>query len=227
MPQIHRRVGDDTHHTRQKKYPCLLLISSIYFIFITIINSYSVTPKTIIMKLLIFLLAITFSSCGQNDSKQKELALKERELAVKEKELNLQKDSLNAINKIAVSDQPDKDQNNSNQSNSNETTADQSSDNNSSNEQPSDPSKFTGSWVGQGQDYIEIKYSNGQYFITLDADNSSQAKKTIIKAKEENGKLIVEPGIYYGYNGTSTMTLTGKKKLVLKSGKNTYSYGRP
>ena len=35
-------------------------------------------------------------SCGQNDTKQKELELKERELALKEKELTLKQDSANA-----------------------------------------------------------------------------------------------------------------------------------
>ncbi len=159
------------------------------------------------MRLLIFILVLSISSCGQNDSKQKELDLKERELAVKEKELKLQKDSLDAVNKIAVN----------NQTNTTNTPV---------NEQATDPSKFTGSWTGQGQDLIEIRFNNGQYFITLDADNTSQPNKTIVKAKEENGKLIVEPGIAYGYNGISTMTLVGNKKLILKSGNSNYTYER-
>ena len=42
------------------------------------------------MRHFIFLIAITtLLSCGQNDTKQKELELKEKELALKEKELNL------------------------------------------------------------------------------------------------------------------------------------------
>jgi hypothetical protein len=88
--------------------------------------------------------------------------------------------------------------------------------------QPADPSKFTGSWTGQGQDNILISFNNGQYFIKLDADNSGQP---VVKAKEKNGKLIVDPGIYYGYNGISTMTLVGKK-LILKAGTHSYSYTR-
>lgn len=164
------------------------------------------------MRLLIFILIITVSSCTQNDSKQKELDLKERELVVKEKELNLQKDSLNAVNKTTVVKQPDvKEETN--------TT------NIPVNEPPANPSKYTGSWIGQGQDQIEIRYNNGQYFITLDADNTSQPNKTVLKAKEENGYLLVEPGLYYGYNGTSTMTLVGTK-LVSKSGPHKYIYER-
>lgn len=159
------------------------------------------------MRLLIFILAITISSCGQNDSKQKELDLKERELALKEKELNLQKDSMKAANKISANDQT-------------------TNTNSQGNEPSTDPSKFTGSWVGQGQDMIEIRYNNGQYFITLDADNTSQPNKTVVKAKEENGKLIVDPGIAYGYNGTSTMTLVGSKKIILRSGSSNYTYER-
>jgi hypothetical protein len=47
------------------------------------------------MRYLIFLVVLTtMFSCGQNDTKQKELELKDRELALKEKELNLsEKDS--------------------------------------------------------------------------------------------------------------------------------------
>ncbi len=160
------------------------------------------------MRLLIFILAITISSCGQSDSKQKELDLKEKELNLKEKELTLQKDSMNAANKIST----------------NEPTT-TTNNNTPVNEPATDPSKFTGSWVGQGQDLIQIRYDNGQYYITLDADNS-KPNKTVIKAKEENGKLLVEPGIAYGYNGTSTMTLVGSKKLVLKSGSSNYTYER-
>jgi len=159
------------------------------------------------MRLFIFILAITISSCGQNDSKQKELDLKERELNLKEKELNLQKDSMRIVNKIPSSDQT---------TNTNPPV----------NEPATDPSKFTGSWIGQGQDMIMIRYANGQYFITLDADNTSQPNKTVVKAKEENGKLLVEPGIAYGYNGISTMTLVGSKKLILKSGSSNYTYER-
>ena len=44
--------------------------------------------------IILFLVVVTFLSCGQNDTKQKELELKEKELALKEKELNLrEKDS--------------------------------------------------------------------------------------------------------------------------------------
>ena len=158
------------------------------------------------MRLLIFILAITFYSCGSNDTKQKELDLKEKELALKEKELSFQNDSVNAANKTPVTNQP----NNTNTP---------------VNEPAADPSRYTGQWVGQGQDLIMINYSNGQYFITLNADNTSP-NKTIVKAKEENGKLIVEPGISYGYNGISIMTLVGSKKLVLRSGKSGYTYER-
>ena len=125
----------------------------------------------------------------------------------KEKELNLQKDSIKAANKIQANDQT-------------------TNTNSPATEPATDPSKFTGSWVGQGQDMIVIRYDNGQYFITLDADNDSQPNKTVVKAKEENGKLIVEPGIAYGYNGTSTMTLVGSKKLILKYGRTSYTYER-
>ncbi|MBL0202342.1 MAG: hypothetical protein IPP81_19955 [Chitinophagaceae bacterium] len=41
------------------------------------------------MKILLFILPLLFLSCGQNETKQKELELKERELALKEKELSL------------------------------------------------------------------------------------------------------------------------------------------
>ena len=158
------------------------------------------------MRLLIFILALTLYSCSSNDTKQKELDLKEKELALKEKELIFQKDSMNAANKTTVT----------NQTNNNNPPVNESS---------ADPSRYTGQWVGQGQDLIMINYSNGQYFITLDADNTS-ANKTIVKAKEENGKLTVEPGISYGYNGISTMTLVGSKKLVLRSGNSSYTYER-
>lgn len=46
------------------------------------------------MRPLIFILALSILSCGQSDTKQKELDLKEKELALKEKELALkEKDS--------------------------------------------------------------------------------------------------------------------------------------
>jgi len=50
------------------------------------------------MRHIILLVAVaTLFSCGQNDTKQKELELKEKELALKEKELNLrEKDSAKA-----------------------------------------------------------------------------------------------------------------------------------
>jgi hypothetical protein len=115
--------------------------------------------------------------------------------------------------------------NNNNNLNNGNNAGNNNTDNTSGNEQSTDPSKFTGSWVGQGMDYIEIRFNNGQYFITLDADNTSKPNKTVIKAKEENGKLIVDPGISYGFNGTSTMTLVGKK-LILKAGNSTYTYER-
>jgi hypothetical protein len=45
--------------------------------------------------ILILTLCIFILSCGQNESKQKELELREREIAIKEKELALkQKDSV-------------------------------------------------------------------------------------------------------------------------------------
>ena len=53
----------------------------------------------------IFILCITtiLLSCGQNDTKQKELELREREIALKEKELALkQNDSLNNNTKTAT-----------------------------------------------------------------------------------------------------------------------------
>lgn len=46
--------------------------------------------------ILIFCITILILSCGQNETKQKELELKERELALKEKELALkQNDTTN------------------------------------------------------------------------------------------------------------------------------------
>lgn len=52
--------------------------------------------------ILLFAIA-TLLSCGQDDTKQKELELKERELALKEKELNLkQKETVNKTETIAT-----------------------------------------------------------------------------------------------------------------------------
>ena len=54
------------------------------------------------MRHIILLFAImTLLSCGQNDTKQKELELKERELALKEKELQQKADSLKTHNNIS------------------------------------------------------------------------------------------------------------------------------
>jgi hypothetical protein len=57
-------------------------------------------PKLNFMRHIIFILTISFfiMSCGQNDTKQKELELKERELALKEKELALKQDTANSKN---------------------------------------------------------------------------------------------------------------------------------
>ena len=159
------------------------------------------------MRQLFFLLAFAVISCTNNNSKQDELDKKEKELAVKEKELNQRKDSLQDATKMV-----------SNNQQPTETPA--------TNESMADPSKYTGQWVGQGEDMINIAYSNGQYLITLDYNNTDNPNKLIIKAKEVNGSLLVDPGIYYGYNGMSTMTLSATNKLVLKSGKNSYSYER-
>ncbi|MBL0202167.1 MAG: hypothetical protein IPP81_19025 [Chitinophagaceae bacterium] len=41
------------------------------------------------MKILLFIFTFALFSCGQTDTKQKELELKERELALKEKEFTL------------------------------------------------------------------------------------------------------------------------------------------
>ena len=50
---------------------------------------------------ILFIAVATLLSCGQNDTKQKELELKEKELALKEKELNLrEKDPVKTINTV-------------------------------------------------------------------------------------------------------------------------------
>lgn len=152
------------------------------------------------MRLHFFLLPIMIISCQTSISKQ-------NAPEQKEKEMNRRKDSLEvATNMINKDKKPIA--------------------NPAPNEPLANPSKYTGQWIGQGQDMIEINYNNGQYLITLDADNSNQTKKKIIKAKEKNGCLQVDPGICYGYNGMSIMTPVGTKKLVLKSGKNKYTYER-
>lgn len=58
---------------------------------ITFLNNSHLLTKPYSMRHYILILFITISllSCGQNDTKQKELELKERELALKEKELEL------------------------------------------------------------------------------------------------------------------------------------------
>lgn len=159
------------------------------------------------MRLLIFIITLTIISCTSNNNKQKELDQKEKELTAKENQLNLRQDSVKKAAEMVSKDQTPVAQPVASQPMTN-------------------PSKYTGQWIGQGQDMIEIKYDNGQYFITLDADNSSQPNKTVVKAKEENGRLLVDPGISYGYNGMSTMTPIGNRKLVLKSGRDSYTYER-
>ncbi len=152
---------------------------------------------------LLFLL-LTALSCNSNDNKPKETTGKTTEIVN-----NIKKDSAPPAAKTNVNDLP---------VNAPNTTAD---------DNLPGAAIYTGSWVGQGEDKIMISYSNGQYLITLDADNDSQPNKTVVKAKEDKGKLLVEPGIYYGYNGMSTMVPVGKNKLVLHSGSNTYSYEKP
>lgn len=49
------------------------------------------------MRPFIFLLALTILSCGQSDTKQKELELKEKELALKEKELEHKQNESNRV----------------------------------------------------------------------------------------------------------------------------------
>ena len=159
------------------------------------------------MRQLFILLAIAVISCTGNNNKQDELDKKEKELAVKEKELNKRKDSLQDATKMVSNNQ-------------------KPMDNPPTSGSLTDPSKYIGQWVGQGEDMIDIAYSNGQYQITLDYNNPDKMVNTIIKAREDKGSLLVDPGIYYGYNGMSTMTLSGTNKLVLKSGKNSYSYER-
>ena len=156
------------------------------------------------MRPILLFLLLTALSCNTNDNKQKETTGKTTETVN-----SIKKDSAPPAGNNKVTDVPV----------------------NAPNTPVTDnlpgASKYTGSWVGQGEDRIMINYSNGQYLITLDADNTSQPNKTVVKAKEENGKLIVEPGIYYGYNGMSTMIPIGNNKLVLHSGRNTYTYERP
>ena len=159
------------------------------------------------MRQLFILLAIAVISCTGNNNKQDELDKKEKELAVKERELNQRKDSLQVATIMVSNNQ-------------------KPMDNPPTNESLTDPSKYTGQWVGQGEDMINIAYSNGQYLITLDYNNPDKMLNTIINAREDKGSLLVDPGIYYGYNGMSTMTLSGTNKLVLKSGKNSYTYER-
>ena len=52
------------------------------------------------MKILLFILTLTFISCGQNETKQRELELKERELALKEKEMELKEKGVSADTSI-------------------------------------------------------------------------------------------------------------------------------
>jgi len=58
------------------------------------------------MRHIIFLLIVSmfFISCGQDESKQKELELKERELALKERELNFKEKDLNSSTNISVNE---------------------------------------------------------------------------------------------------------------------------
>ena len=56
---------------------------------------YKLTTKTFTMRHLILLIAVaTLFSCGQNDTKQKELELKEKELELRQKELNLKESDI-------------------------------------------------------------------------------------------------------------------------------------
>lgn len=55
------------------------------------------------MKILLFIFTFALFSCGQTDTKQKELELKERELALKEKEFALKQKDSNVITSKPVS----------------------------------------------------------------------------------------------------------------------------
>ena len=56
------------------------------------------------MRHIIFLLTISLFliSCGQNETKQKELELKEKELALKERELDLKEKDTNNLDPVPV-----------------------------------------------------------------------------------------------------------------------------
>lgn len=153
------------------------------------------------MRNIIIILSVILISCGQSGSKNETAASSDKTAPVVVKD---QKDNLQVVTHPVASEQS-------------------GSSGNISTDNAANQSTYTGAWTGQGQDRIEISFSNGVYFIKMDADNSG---KPIVKAKEEGGKLIVDPGIYYGYNGMSTLTPVGSKKLVLRSGKNTYTYER-
>jgi hypothetical protein len=57
---------------------------------------------------MIFLLiaSLVFTSCGQNETKQKELELKEKELPLKEQELNLKEKDKNSLKTVSINDTP-------------------------------------------------------------------------------------------------------------------------
>jgi hypothetical protein len=61
------------------------------------------------MRQIIFLLTISFliTSCGQNETKQKELELKEKELQLKERELSLKEKDTNNLKKTPISRVPE------------------------------------------------------------------------------------------------------------------------
>ena len=60
------------------------------------------------MRHIIFLLIVSlfFISCGQNETKQKELELKEKELALKERELKLKEKDTNSLKAASVNETP-------------------------------------------------------------------------------------------------------------------------
>jgi hypothetical protein len=153
---------------------------------------------------LIFFATLLFS-CGQTDTKQKELELKEKELNLKERELSLkekssQTDTSKEQAKPPVSN-PIKDTSNKAISKTNFSLT-----------------KFAGSWLGEENDAILIKVNGNSIVGYSDYDNNKEInfKGTAIddntfETSNYGGQPKSMKSIWHLNNKEITVTTNGKK----------------
>lgn len=161
--------------------------------------------------IILLVIVTTLFSCGQTNTKEKELELKEKELTLKEKELNLKEKALQADTIKEKNKQT-------------ALLSTKNSDKKEINKAKLDLSKFAGSWHGDEADLILIKVNGKSVIVYSDYDND----KAILYKGTAIDNSSFETSSYNGEAKgiKSIWRLNGSRITITTNGKRVYGYQR-